>query len=62
MNYKQTILNIEDFINLESAAIEHHLENKECPLPETMRIDLFAKLDAYKDITDIIKEDKKGKK
>ena len=58
--YKQVVLDIKDYISLETATINRLLERStEKGLPVINRDTLIAERDALKDILDIIKEDGK---
>ena len=62
-SYKQTVLDIEDFISFEIATIEHIMETSASkPLPIVQRENLQGQEDAYKAIQSIIKENGKETK
>jgi uncharacterized protein YgfB (UPF0149 family) len=54
MSYKQTVLDIKDYISFETAQIEHLLDG--VGLVQSKKTALQAEKEALKDILDIIKE------
>lgn len=56
-SYKQTVLDIKDYISMENASIDHLLEKPETP--EWKKRELWTEKETLKDIADIIKEDGK---
>jgi hypothetical protein len=65
MNYKQTVLDIEDFISFELATINRIILENSIPndiLATKKRGNLEGQEEAYSAILSIVKENKKGKK
>ena len=56
-SYKQTVLDIKDYISMETASIEHLLDRVDLTLPKKLALE--AEKAALKDISDIIKENGK---
>jgi hypothetical protein len=61
-SYKQTVLDIEDFIKLELGTINSFLEKGFSSIPIPQRENLIGQEDAYKAIQSIIKENGKETK
>lgn len=57
-SYKQVVLDIKDFISIETASIDWILE-KDITMTEPKRLKLISEKETLKDIADIIKEDGK---
>lgn len=55
-SYKQTVLDIKDYISMETACIEHLLEK---PTTSEQKMILLTEKDTLKDIAAIIKENEK---
>jgi hypothetical protein len=61
-SYKQTVLDIEDFIKLELGSIKYHLEKGYKSITPSQGENLKGQEDAYKAIQSIIKENGKETK